>query len=440
MAVNPSGLGGPKPQFELSDGTPAVGNRLFFYVAGSVNTKQNTYTDYTGGVANTNPVVLNALGMPTTTEIWFTAGQSYKVVYAPPGSDDPPNSPIFTVDYLKGINDTSVALDQWVSFSGTPTYVSATSFTLVGDQTSAFHPGRRLKSTNSGGTAYSYIVTSVFGAVTTVTVVNDSLALDAGMSAVSYGLLSTDNPSTPLLTDAYPVVSGSSDKTKKLKLEVDGFTTNTTRTVAIADRNMELGKYPTRQVLISGSGATYTTPSGCLFINVRMVGGGGGGGAVATNSGTAGNNTTFSTLTASGGGAGIVGGGAGGAGGAAAGGDINIPGGSGQGGGAATGTVNEAGGQGGDSAFGGGGSGGAVGGTGGNGATNSGGGGGGGGGSAGTNTGGGGGSGGYVEKRITAPAATYTYTVGAAANGGAAGTTAGGNGAAGIIIVDEYYN
>lgn len=56
------------------------------------------------------------------------------------------------------------------------------------------------------------------------------------------------------------------------------------------------------------------------------------------------------------------------------------------------------------------------------------------------NAGSGGGAGGYVEKLITSPAATYTYTVGAVANGGAAGTYAGGNGAAGIIIIDEFYD
>lgn len=195
MAVNPSSLGGPKPQFELSDGTPAVGNRLFFYVAGSVGTKQNTYTNSTGGSTNTNPITLNALGMPTT-EIWFTAGQSYKVVYAPPGSDDPPNSPIFTVDNLLGINDTTSAQTEWIA-GPTPTFIGATSFSLVGDQTATFQVGRRIRTTNTSGTVYSTIISSVFGAVTTVTVVNDSSALDSGLSAVFYGLLAKPNDSMP---------------------------------------------------------------------------------------------------------------------------------------------------------------------------------------------------------------------------------------------------
>ena len=196
MAVNCSPFG-PKPQFELANGTPAVGNQLFFYVAGSVNTKQNTYTDSTGGVANPNPIVLNALG-ETPNEIWFTAGLGYKVVYAPATDTDPPTSPIWTIDNLRGINDTSVSIDQWIA-GPTPTFVGATQFTLVGDQTSTFHVGRRLKSTNTSGTIYSTITVSAFAAVTTVTVVNDSGVLDAGLSAMSYGLLTNVNYSIPSL-------------------------------------------------------------------------------------------------------------------------------------------------------------------------------------------------------------------------------------------------
>ena len=141
MAVNPSPWG-PKPQFELTTGLPAVGNKLFFYVAGSVNTKLDTYTDSTGGSANTNPIILNSLGNPPN-EIWFTAGLQYKVVYAPSTDTDPPTSPIWTIDNLKGQNDTSTAVDQWQASGVTPTFVSTTSFTLAGDQTTAFHIGRQ---------------------------------------------------------------------------------------------------------------------------------------------------------------------------------------------------------------------------------------------------------------------------------------------------------
>lgn len=196
MAVNPSPFG-PKPQFELATGAPNVGGQLFFYVAGSVNTKQNTYTDSTGGVANTNPIILNSLGQPTN-EIWFAAGQAYKVVFAPAGDTDPPSSPIWSIDNLRGINDSSVTVDQWVSSGITPTFVSTTQFTMPGDQTSNFAVGRRVKCTVTAGTVYGRISVSAYAALTTVTLVMDGVSvLDAGLSAVSYGLLSPGNMSWP---------------------------------------------------------------------------------------------------------------------------------------------------------------------------------------------------------------------------------------------------
>lgn len=197
---------------------------------------------------------------------------------------------------------------------------------------------------------------------------------------------------------------------------------------------------PTRQVFTSGSG-TYVTPAGVARINVRLIGGGGGGGGATANNGATGTNTTFSTFTASGGVGGAAAGGSGGAGGAASGGTVNIPGGAGQGAGtSATAGVFMPGGQGGSSFLGGAGPGGA-----GNNspsiaaATNSGGGGGGAGGVGGSSAGAGGGSGGYVDAFITAPSASYAYTVGPGGTGGSAGGIAGGNGAAGIIIVEEFY-
>lgn len=195
----------------------------------------------------------------------------------------------------------------------------------------------------------------------------------------------------------------------------------------------------TRQVFTSGTAATYTTPTGCIAIDIEMVGGGGGGGAAITNTGTNGTASTWSGGSLSAGlgvGGGTAATGQGGAGGASSNGDVNITGGSGGAGDNNAGTTQ--GGHGGSSFFGG---------AGGGGANNAGlaasansGSGGGGGGNNGATSGAGGGSGGYVRKLIVNPAATYTYTVGGAGTGGAAGTNAGGNGAAGIIIVTEYYS
>jgi hypothetical protein len=89
------------PEF-LINGIPAVGAQLFTYAAGST-TKQATYTDATGLVAQTNPIVLNARGEPqnqagNSVGIWLTQGLSYKFVLAPATDTDPPTAPIWTID------------------------------------------------------------------------------------------------------------------------------------------------------------------------------------------------------------------------------------------------------------------------------------------------------------------------------------------------------
>lgn len=173
-------------------GAPASGYKLYTYVAGS-STLVTTYTTYLGDVEQSNPIILNSAGLPTNGQIWITEGSSVKIVFT-----DDDDVVLKTEDRIPGVNDASVTQDQWVS-GAAPTYISATSFSLVGDQTSTFQVGRRLKTTNSGGTVYSTITASTFGAVTTVVVANDSGTLDSGLSAVSYGLISKTGDSMPRL-------------------------------------------------------------------------------------------------------------------------------------------------------------------------------------------------------------------------------------------------
>lgn len=194
----------------------------------------------------------------------------------------------------------------------------------------------------------------------------------------------------------------------------------------------------TRQTLTSGSAATYTTPAGCTQLRVRMIGGGGGGGANTggnNNAGTGG-TTSFSTFTAVGGTGGGLAGAAGGTGGTGGSGSSNyrVAGGAGTTG--LTASSSSPGGVGGAGAFGGSAAG--VNGAGGAAAANTGGGGGGAGATGGGISGGGGGAGEYLEAFINSPAATYTYTVGAAGSGATGGAT-GGAGGSGVIIVDETY-
>ncbi len=79
---------------------------------------------------------------------------------------------------------------QWERWGLTPTYLSATQFTLVGDQVSSgpCYVNPRIKATVTAGMVYGYIsAASYTNPTTTVTVVLDSGALDAGLSEVQFG-------------------------------------------------------------------------------------------------------------------------------------------------------------------------------------------------------------------------------------------------------------
>lgn len=186
MAVKLSPFG-PKPQFFDSNGDPLSGGLLYFYVAGS-STPQNTYTTSAGTTANANPIVLNSRGEPAS-QIWFTEDTTYKATLKTSADVE-----IWSSDNLAGINDTSVSQDEWVGGT-TPTYISATSFSVTGDQSTTYHVGRRLKTSNTGGTIYSTVTAVAYSSVTTVTVANDSGSLDSGLSSVFYSLVSSNNPS-----------------------------------------------------------------------------------------------------------------------------------------------------------------------------------------------------------------------------------------------------
>jgi hypothetical protein len=184
---------GNEPQID-SNGDPLVGGKIYTYIA-TTTTPTDTYTSNTGGTSQANPIILNARGCPAN-PIWLAAGQSYKFIIT--DADDVPLPP--TLDGITGINDPAFAssVDQWVALGLTPTYISATSFSVAGDQSLVLHARRRVKTTNSGGLSYSTIVSATFAAgVTTVVLTNDSNTLDAGLSAVSYALLSATNISIP---------------------------------------------------------------------------------------------------------------------------------------------------------------------------------------------------------------------------------------------------
>lgn len=178
------------------NGDPLNGGQVETYIAGSA-TPAATYTSSAGTVQQANPILLNSLGK-VSSPIWLAAGVTYKFVVK-----DSNGVTLWTLDGISGVNDAAVSVSEWVDSGFVPTYIGATSFSVPGDQTAILQVGRRLKTVNTSGLIYSGISASVFGfGVTTVTVLNDSGTLDAGLSSVAYGLISADNTSFPFATFA----------------------------------------------------------------------------------------------------------------------------------------------------------------------------------------------------------------------------------------------
>lgn len=177
------------PVFRAFDtnGDPLSGGTLATYEAGTSTPKPTypTYSDAINGVsANTNPVQLDSLG---EAQVWAQVG-FYKFVLS-----DSDGNVVNTQDYVAVANGYPYPpFSAWVNVPVSllvDVYLSPTSFQLEGDYTGTLTAQRRVKTTNTGGTRYSTVVSSSFdGTFTTVVVVNDSGSLDSGLSAVWYGV------------------------------------------------------------------------------------------------------------------------------------------------------------------------------------------------------------------------------------------------------------
>lgn len=201
MAFSPV-LGNPKPQVMDENGDPYVGLRYFFYNAGG-STKQDTQTNSTGAVDNTNPIVFDAEGYPTGNVMIYGANNlGYKVVCAPPGTDDPPAAPLWTINNIYP----GVTVDgEWIN-PLPATYISANSFSVTGDQTEEYQEGRRVwleDEASAANNRFGTILTSAFTTLTTLTLsdivdtTNTPSTLHADMDTAYLSILSADIFSLP---------------------------------------------------------------------------------------------------------------------------------------------------------------------------------------------------------------------------------------------------
>jgi len=108
----------PLPQLQFFDqsGVPLAFGCVFTYQVNST-TPLGTYTDYTGGTPNQNPVILTAGG---SANIWLQAGVAYTfLVKAAGGTKCSSGSTLYTVN---GIGGGSTTLTTVVPYSPTPAF------------------------------------------------------------------------------------------------------------------------------------------------------------------------------------------------------------------------------------------------------------------------------------------------------------------------------
>ena len=155
---------------------------------------------------------------------------------------------------------------QWQDLGHVPTFVSATSFSVPGDQTAFYTIGRRLKLSDAS-TLYGAVASANFASsVTTITVTLDSGSLSVSLTAVAVGILSLSNPAFPVI----PVAQGGTGAA----------------TAAAARTN--LGAAASTDIVPPPTGAVQqfigtSAPSGWLMLNGDTVGNTGSG-AVQANS------------------------------------------------------------------------------------------------------------------------------------------------------------
>lgn len=282
-----------------NNGQMLAGGILAFYQAGSFTVLSPIYTDVTGSTPRANPILLSSTGR-VTGEVWIDSILSYNVVlYQPDGVtiiqnwDNVSTNSVAGVSNITGIlpgtgisvtgNATvtiSSTVAEWLVETAVPTFVSGVQFTLPGNLVSTYKIGRRIKATITAGTVYGTIVSSAYTSLTTINLVMDTgMALDSGLSAISYGFSNYlsqpggagKNPIT--LTSAATTPIGAAPTTNV-------FLTGTTSITAFDNVNAGTLRYvtfnsalainynATSMILLGGNNRVYQVGDTSLFLSL----------------------------------------------------------------------------------------------------------------------------------------------------------------------------
>lgn len=179
------------------EGKPLSGGKIETYLAGS-STPATTFTDSAGSIPQSNPIILNTAGS-TSSLIWLNDDLFYKFMVF-----DAQNNLLATLDNISGISDIQPTFSEWVTLITSFTYINQGTFSVPGDQTESFENKRRIKAQVTAGTVYGTVVKSEFnGTITIVDVALDSGDLDAGLTNIQIGFLTSNETSIPSLIEDF---------------------------------------------------------------------------------------------------------------------------------------------------------------------------------------------------------------------------------------------
>lgn len=177
----------PIVQYFDNSGNPAAGGTVEIFDAGTT-THAVTWQDRNQTIANANPLTLNTRGECT---LWLEAGKLYDYLVK-----DILGAEIANPLNITGATSSLIALASWQITGYAPTFINDRTFSVIGDRTNEYHPGRRIRTINTGGLKYATIISSAFSSFTTVTVAfqNATDVLDAGLNTVDISTEPYTNP------------------------------------------------------------------------------------------------------------------------------------------------------------------------------------------------------------------------------------------------------